>query len=106
MPTNGLEMPPDSDGTVANVDRIPCRAMVLQSSVLDELVLYSPEQGMGVSLNRSAAAIWELCDGLRSTYEICRELADVTKRPVDELLPDVQAAVLKLCDLKVLTWNE
>jgi hypothetical protein len=68
-------------------------------SVWDELVLYVPGRELGVSLNRSARAIWELCDGRRTLAEISQELARDLGCPDDELLADVGAAVRQFSEL-------
>jgi hypothetical protein len=62
-------------------------------NLLDEAVLYLPGQELGVSLNRSARAIWELCDGSRTVTEISRELGQEAGCPEEELLADIEAAV-------------
>ena len=67
--------------------------------VQDELVLYVPGREVGVSLNRSARAIWELCDGRRTLAEISQELDQEVGCPGDELLADVGAAVRQLSEL-------
>jgi hypothetical protein len=68
-------------------------------SVLDELVLYVPGQELGVSLNPSARAVWELCDGQRTLAEISQELGQDVGCPGDDLLADVEAAVRQLSEL-------
>jgi hypothetical protein len=43
-------------------------------NVLDELLLYSSAQELGVALNNSARAVWHLCDGEHTIDEIVNEL--------------------------------
>ena len=58
----------------------PRRAVdVVTSEVLDELVAYAPASSQAVSLNASARAIWELCDGTRTLDQICAELSEEVK---------------------------
>jgi coenzyme PQQ synthesis protein D (PqqD) len=60
----------------------------------DELVLYDPETDKAYLLNRSAAAIWDLCDGERSMPELAAELAGGV--PGEILLQEVASAVERL----------
>ncbi len=78
----------------------PCqRAGIEALSLPDELVLYLPGRELVVSLNHSAAAVWELCDGQTTITEISRELGLVLGRPDSELLAEVTAAVRQLAEL-------
>jgi hypothetical protein len=43
----------------------------------DETVLVDPESGRVVSLNPTAAAVWNLCDGQTSIDGIAREIQEV-----------------------------
>ena len=71
--------------------------------VLDERVLYCPDIQQVVSLNESARAIWELCDGSRTMDDICAELTSETGLTVEQLWDDVRNAIDRLHDLKLLT---
>lgn len=66
----------------------------------NELILFDTEREIAISLNVSARAIWELCDGARSVSEICAVLRDDlgTSAP-GTLEQDVHAAVVSLLDL-------
>lgn len=68
-------------------------------TLTDEMVLYLPGQELVVSLNHSAAAVWELCDGQTTAAGISQELGRVLGRPGQELLAEVEAAVGQLVDL-------
>jgi Coenzyme PQQ synthesis protein D (PqqD) len=70
--------------------------VVLSYSVGDELVLYAPDSGQAVSLNRSAGAIWNLCDGDKSLTDISSLLAEWSGCAAAEIMPDVEAAVAHL----------
>jgi Coenzyme PQQ synthesis protein D (PqqD) len=74
----------------------PRRKAVREHHLWDEVLLYFPDRETAVSLNRSAKAIWELCDGQHSLVEISQELAQRVGCTSDALLPDVQAAILRL----------
>lgn len=65
-------------------------------TVEDELVLYAPERGQAVSLNRSAGAVWNLCDGDKSVLEISKLLAEWSGCPVSEVFADVRQAIANL----------
>jgi len=75
---------------------------VVTCEVLDELVAYSPASSQAVSLNVSARAIWELCDGTRTLDDICNELSESAGMPPEALRADVQAAIDQLRDLGLL----
>ena len=62
----------------------------------DELLIYSATQEMGFSLNHSAKAIWELCDGERSLREISEELAQRFGCDGIDLFPDIIATIEQL----------
>lgn len=65
----------------------------------DEMVLYMPGPELVVSLNHSAAAVWELCDGQTNVAGISRELGQTLGRSGQELLAEVEAAVGQLVEL-------
>ena len=50
-------------------------AEVATYPVYDELVVYDSRQGQGFVLNATAARIWSLCDGSRTTEQITRAIA-------------------------------
>ncbi len=54
------------------------------------------------TLNASAWAVWELCDGSRSIAEIARELSPDAQRPADVLVADVTLVVQRLGALGLL----
>lgn len=68
----------------------------------DELLVYVPCSETAHALNRSAVAIWELCDGTRTIEEISRELGQCLGRPADALLPDIKQGIARLCELGLL----
>ena len=75
---------------------------IVCSEVLDELVAYAPATSQAVSLNVSARAIWELCDGTRTLDDICNELSASAGMPPEALRADVQAAIEQMRDLGLL----
>lgn len=59
----------------------------------DELVLYTPRDGQAYVLNHTAARIWHLLDGTRTTVTVARELADTFGENYDDVLTDVRELV-------------
>lgn len=75
-------------------DMVPVqRPDVLAQGVLEEMVLYDGNSEMGYSLNASAKAIWDACDGSKTVVQICEDLSDVFDIPAGELLTDVRLAL-------------
>ena len=75
---------------------------VVSSEVLDEIVIYCPGTSKAVSLNASACAIWELCDGTRTVDDICTELSGPAGLPPNKLYEDVSGAVSHLYELGLI----
>ena len=73
--------------------------------VLDEMVLYDPVRNRAVSLNRSARAIWRLCDGRRTPMEICASLRERFGGAEERMLADVKAAIGQLHELGLLNQD-
>jgi hypothetical protein len=59
----------------------------------DEVLLYSSRSERVFSLNSSAKAIWELCDGSHTIIEIGQELGQRLGCSGDELLDDIINAI-------------
>jgi len=78
------------------------RPGVLFYRALDEMVIYDPTESCAASLSASAREIWELCDGTRTTEQICVELAQTYGMLADELLEDVTLALERLYELRLL----
>ncbi|HEX9246430.1 MAG TPA: PqqD family protein [bacterium] len=68
----------------------------------DELLVYVPRSEIAFTLNRSAVAIWELCDGTRTVEEITEELGQCLGRSRTTLLTDVMRGVNRLHELGLL----
>lgn len=68
----------------------------------DELLIYVPSGEAAHALNRSAVAIWELCDGTRTAEDISRELGEWLGCAAEGLLPDVRQGLARLEDLGLL----
>ena len=68
----------------------------------DELLLYAPERRSAHTLNPSARAIWERCDGGHTVAEISCALATALGLCHDALRSDVTRAVDELTELGLL----
>lgn len=68
-----------------------------------ETTAYDPSSSAIHLLNPSALAIWELCDGETTPYEIAEAVSEVTGRPIDEVEAEVEQAVTALEELGLIT---
>lgn len=85
------------------VNTLPYRVNgITDCRLSDEAVLYSPECEKALSLNSSAKAIWELCDGSRTIVEISQELGKRFGCSGTELLSDVITAISEFQKLSFL----
>ena len=89
--------PQPAAAVVAPLPR-PCRRQgVIAHHMVDEQVLYCPDQSAGYALNPSAAQVWELCDGRHTVEAMCQVLGarlGCTKPEVlTELRGDIEAAI-------------
>jgi PqqD family protein of HPr-rel-A system len=78
---------------------------IVTSEVLDELVAYAPASSQAVSLNASARAIWELCDGTRTVDEICAELSEEAGVTAEALRGDVTDALARFRELGLVVGD-
>lgn len=106
---------PSADYLADAIDAVSTRpykvAGITDCSLSDEAVLYSSECGKALSLNSSAKAVWELCDGSRTIVEISQELGKRFGCSGTELLSDVITAIsefqkLSFLELKNVTDSE
>ena len=79
------------------------RGTVLSYDAGEELLVYHPGSEAAVSLNLTAAAVWDLCDGVRSVNEIvgslwsaCGEEASVIDADVRRVIAELHALDLVL----------
>ncbi|HTD45866.1 MAG TPA: PqqD family protein [bacterium] len=81
----------------------PARLSGTEEHRLDEeLLVYVPRSEKAFTLNRSAVAIWELCDGTRTVEEITEELGQCLGRSGTALLTDVIQGITRLHELGLL----
>jgi hypothetical protein len=67
-----------------------------------EVLLFAEGRQVVHTLNASAWAVWDLCDGTRTVHEIGAELSALVGRPIEDLIPDVQTTVQRLGTLGLL----
>lgn len=65
----------------------------------DELVIYAPDQEQAISLNATAKAIWNLCDGQQTLVQMTETLGSQFNTSETDLLADIQATVDQLAEL-------
>jgi hypothetical protein len=75
---------------------------VLAVELPDELLLHVPGGSMATTLNTTARAVWELCDGRRSVEVIARDLAQRFDAAPGEILVAVRDVVRDLTRLELL----
>jgi hypothetical protein len=78
------------------------RDRVLGCPAAGELVLYDGRKRQAISLNLSAAAIWDMCDGSRTVSQIAAELAELTSQPRHAIEAEVCAVIEQLQGLRVI----
>jgi hypothetical protein len=69
---------------------------VREARVLDRMLLEIPEKPEPLSLNHSAAAIWQLCDDERTLADIAEVLADKYEVSRATLCSDIELAINQL----------
>ncbi|MGK7945079.1 MAG: PqqD family protein [Microcystaceae cyanobacterium] len=85
----------------------PCKLKDLEEYPLGvEMLLYSADKAIGVSLNSSAMNIWQLCNGKHTLIEISQELGKIyeieSQELINQLLEDVKATVEQFSQLGIL----
>ena len=78
------------------------KSSITEQNLYDEMLLFTPETEKAFSLNHSAKAIWELCNGGHSVLQISRELGEQFGCRDEELLPDVMQTVFNFSRLGLL----
>ena len=81
----------------AGENRVLVPAANVAVEVLDgECLAYHPQHARAIYLNPSAALIWGLCDGVRSTDDICRMVRDGYPNAPASLFDEVIATLAQL----------
>jgi hypothetical protein len=68
----------------------------------DELLIYSSEQELGITLNHSSKQIWQLCDGTHTLEEMATLLSQQLGCANDALLLDTCVTVMQFHNLGLL----
>ena len=90
-----------------DLESCPRRSDAVQSHpVGDELVLYDPVREAAISLNVSAATVWESCDGRATLGAIADSISELLGVDRDVIGPDVLRAARELIELEVLETEE
>lgn len=71
----------------------------------DEALVYLPAAAVAYTLNRSALAIFELCDGRHTVSDIGWECAESLECHPEVLLPDVDRGVRELCQAGLVSFG-
>ncbi len=90
------------DAEWAHGDGRPVRRDVAAVPLDDNLAVHDEVGQLMILLNRSAAAVWELCDGTRTLDELVRALPEAhgaSDADVEVIGEDVRLTVHKLADL-------
>jgi Coenzyme PQQ synthesis protein D (PqqD) len=88
-------------------DPVPARRAAVSTVPLDDNVaLYDDVGQLLILLNRTAAAVWERCDGVATLGDVVDSLARAHAETLGTVHDDVVATVRKLCDLGLLSVGE
>ena len=68
----------------------------------EEMLLYAVELEIGVTLNNSSIAIWELCDGSLTILEIAQTLAEELEISLENIITDIITAITRFSQLGIL----
>jgi hypothetical protein len=75
---------------------------LVECELPEELLLHRPGGPVVLSLNATARAVWELCDGRRSIEAIALDLTRRFQAPAGEILVAVESVVQELADLGLI----
>ncbi len=68
----------------------------------DELLIYSSDRELGISLNHSSKQIWQLCDGSHTLFEMATVLSQQLGCAEEALLLDICTTVMQFHNLGLL----
>ena len=74
----------------------PARKNVLLRELEDEVLMYDSERNVAHCLNRTAALVWQHCDGRTSVADMLRVLQNESSIPVDSVPVDEDVVWLAL----------
>ncbi|MCE9601452.1 MAG: PqqD family protein [Gemmatimonadetes bacterium] len=97
------ELPANRPFAVGDGSRVVRGSAVKEFPLGDaEMLLFHEGRQVVHTLNTSAWAVWDLCDGTRTVADIARELSSAVGHPVDAVLADVHAVIGQLGTLALL----
>src|SRR5277367_2519679 len=67
-----------------NDDLVPKRKPMIVRQLRDELLVYDKKSKKAYCLNTTAADVWGLCDGKRTTEKIVRHFGSTEESVIDE----------------------
>jgi len=73
---------------------------------LDEVVFVHPEDGASFSLNPTAAAILDLCNGQRSQDDLVAILHDTVKADIDKAKADMKSILAEFVEYGLIYVND
>lgn len=78
------------------------RSGLVERELPAELILYDPETDRAFLLNRTSAAIWDLCDGQNAIQQIGEELTSHFGATAKKVVEDVEATIERFRHDKLL----
>lgn len=69
---------------------------LIERELPEELILYDPETDRAFLLNRTSAAVWDLCDGHNAAQQIGDELTRCFGGPAENVVGDVTTTIERL----------
>lgn len=88
-----------------NSEAIPRPTAAASLDEIDgELVLFYPAGSKAVYVNRTAALVWQLCDGTRSVGELASVLEQLYPES-DSVGSDLEQALRELADIRAIDFE-
>jgi hypothetical protein len=78
----------------------------LLERIADEVVVYHPTRTTSLYLNETAAVIWELCDGSRSTNDIIALLQDLYPDSGEGIAGQVEDMIRRLAEKSLAEFKD
>ena len=86
-------MTSDTQQKSADIQMPKRREGLIERELPEELILYDPETDRAFLLNRTSAAIWDLCDGQNALRQIVEQIASCFSAPAEKVVEDVRATI-------------
>lgn len=100
---NAATVEPDVDhaGSASTTARPRCKCLDVYD-LGDELLIYSSDQELGITLNHSSKQIWQLCDGTHTLEDMATILSQQLGCAPGALLEDICITVMQFQNLDLL----